>query len=232
MECNSSGIDTLILDWDGTLFRSFPAVVEAYKPISLELAGKELDIEWFISIYSPDYKQNLKNLGIPESQAERANKIFFEHFEPASDACKLFPGIERVVEGLSRYFPRMGIYTMSRKVQLEKHLKNKGLARFFHASVTEDDLICPGRTKSSLRKPNSFGLDLAISRLNSSPERTAYIGDAKIDFDTGRNAQVALVGLCTYGGFEKPEAIRALPADIYFDDPDQLLQLGEFRKAA
>lgn len=221
-------LDTLVLDWDGTLFRSFPAVIEAYKVISREMAGRELDVKWFKQIYSTDYIQNLRALGIPDSRAKESGQLFFENFEPATDSCRLFPGVERVIKGLAEQFPKMGIYTVSRRAQLIKHLRKNHLERFFQVLIGYDDLL-ERDEKGPLIKPHPHGLQLALKKLGSKPERTAYIGDGIIDYKTGRNAKVALVGLCTYGDFEKPEFLRALNADMYFEEPSQLLQLGEFQ---
>jgi phosphoglycolate phosphatase-like HAD superfamily hydrolase len=222
-------LDTFVTDWDGVIMDSFPAVIQTYVPLFRELTGRELDTEWFARVYSADPKKNLETLGIPLSDLPRAMEIFFEHFPMLCRECKPFDGVKRVLEGLAIYFPKIGICSYGKRKDIECLLRNHDLGRFFQAIVGFEDLTDKDENGVPLGKPHPQCLQLALQRLGSVPEKTAYVGDAQIDYEVGKRVGVRLVGLCTYGRFEREGDLRALGADMYFENPEKLLQLGEFR---
>lgn len=225
-------LDTLVLDWDGTIFNSFPAVIQTYIPLYKELAGGDLDTKWFSGVYSSNPQKNLETLGIDLSKSPRAMEIFFEHFPHLSKNCIPFKGMEAILEELSLRFPKMGICTYSKRGDVKILLEKHRLERFFQVVVGFEDLTEKDERGVLKGKPHPQSLNLTLQTLGAVPEKTVYVGDAEIDYGAGRRAGVKLVGLCTYGKFEKEQDLRDLNADIYFETPEKLLQLREFTQAS
>ena len=69
-------------------------------------------------------------------------------------------------------------------------------------------------------KPAPDGVFRAMDLLGADPQKTAYIGDSNVDFETATNAHLPC--LSVLWGFRTREQLTAVGADTFFEDPEDL----------
>lgn len=80
----------ILWDFDGTLFDTYPSLVQAF----IELSGKELDAEEVLKWLKKDSKTAFKHYGIDESRREEYQRLYNKYAEQTS---KPFKDLENVL---------------------------------------------------------------------------------------------------------------------------------------
>lgn len=118
-----------------------------------------------------------------------------------------YEGLHDMLQGLKDAGLKLAAFS-SRRENLWPSLDNAGITPFLEAIVDGDDV--------EHHKPHPEGLLLALNNLSVQPNRAAMIGDAAVDIQAGKTAQVALTIGITHG-FGVREELEAAGPDYIVD---------------
>ncbi|MFO7679898.1 MAG: HAD family hydrolase [Chloroflexota bacterium] len=192
-------LQTLLFDLDGTLLDSFAAHYGAYE-IMLPQFGVEVSKERFFEVYSPDWLETYRLLGLPEALWEEADEVWLEAVRTIE--CKPFPEAEAVLAQLAKRF-KLGLITSGSKDRVHRDLAQTNLSDFFEVIITGGDVDRP--------KPDPQGIHLALAALGMEGETAVsavYIGDTLVDYETARAAGLPFIGIVGH--------FQAFPPDANF----------------
>jgi HAD superfamily hydrolase (TIGR01662 family) len=208
-------VEAVLFDLDGTLIDSIGIYYEIVDivfdklklpPVPREAfveAAKDGDFDWDCVL--PDNLQDRKDEII-----KQATKIIYEIYpQMFGKDLKLVSGAGSILREISADGMKIGIVTstpeegMSYKLQL---LKNAGVETLFEAIITADDV--------KNKKPAAEPLVECLKRLEVAPDKSVYVGDARIDMKAGKAAGMKTIGVLT--GFDDSLALEA-------ENPDAIL---------
>lgn len=116
----------------------------------------------------------------------------------------------------------LGIATGRPRAEAEYTLNRLGIASYFHATVTHDDVVSAGESG----KPNPWSLLECACQMSAIPQKCAYIGDTPDDIRAAKAAGFLAIGVPATA--TDPAALRAqfesLGADVILDHPNDLAE--------
>jgi phosphoglycolate phosphatase-like HAD superfamily hydrolase len=205
-------IKYLIWDAGGTLFDTYPAVMEACR-VALRDFGKEAPPEHVMALFKRSTSFGLRTLADEFSIDQDA---FRQHFERAYDNIGAqyqppFPGVEQVCRYMCEIGGRNFIVTHRVKASLEVLLETHSLMRYFADYIGKEDPYP--------RKPDPESLNVLIARYALDRNQCLLIGDRDLDIVAGRRAGIRT---CFFGS-EPHEAQPDLAITDYATLYDWLL---------
>jgi pyrophosphatase PpaX len=204
MKQRIAAISTLLFDWDGTVVDSAQLGLVAYEK-SFAALGVPFDHETYCAVYSPNWLSVYEGLGLPREHWQRADELWTKHYDEQS--AELIAGARETISELSQKGYRLGVVSSGNISRVKREIVQLGLADFF------DVVIC--HEQVSNRKPHPEGLETAMRALNSSSEKSCYVGDSPEDIEMGKRARVMTVGVrSTYPTSWK---LQSSGSDIYLE---------------
>jgi phosphoglycolate phosphatase-like HAD superfamily hydrolase len=176
-------IKYLIWDAGGTLFDTYPAVVEACREV-LNGFGKEAPSEWVLALCKRTTSYGIHTLADTFSLDE---ETFQEHFRQSYEDIgeqyqPPFPGVEAVC----RYICEIGglnfIVTHRSRVSLVALLETHGVAHLFADLIAKEDPYP--------RKPDPAAVEALIARYALDRAQCLLIGDRDLDIIAGQRADI------------------------------------------
>ena len=219
-------MDTLLFDWDGTLFDSLGVLYRA-NVVVMEAFGLPFDEATYRRHFDPDWRILYRRLGVPEDRLEEANERWHVAFDRASST-PLLPGAEAALRRLAAAGHRLGLVTAGQRWLVEPQLERTAVGELFAACVYGDDTL--------EQKPDPAPLRLALEQLGvaADPERVAYVGDAPTDMRMARAVGVRAVGIVSLlgesGSLEAAGAQEVAPSVAAW--VDRAVARGDLRAAA
>lgn len=194
-----SAFDLLVFDWDGTLFDSTGAIVEA-----MQLASGDVGLpvptrqaaSYVIGLGLSDALRH----AIPQIKPEQVPRLierYRHHYSIRSGQIILFEGIRDLIVQLHAKGVRLAVATGKSRVGLNEALRQSGLGAYFEATRCADE----GMPKPDPWMLNDLGLETGVD-----PSRMLMIGDTTHDLDLARNAGSQFCGV-TYGAHDA-QALR------------------------
>jgi HAD superfamily hydrolase (TIGR01509 family) len=177
-------VETVLFDWDGTLWDSAPASLRAFQRMFGEF-GIELTAERHDELYAPDWYTMYEALGLPRDVWSQADRRWMEHYE--REEPELIAGAAAAVETLRARGLAMGVVSSGSRARIVRELERSGLARAFDALVANEDVV--------ERKPHPEGLLRALAALNRTAASCCYVGDAPADIVAARAAGMVAIGV-------------------------------------
>ena len=211
-------IKTVILDFDGTLADTRPAILATFRATLAQLGLPPVsDSDVQASIGLPLAESFARTGGIADPQLlMRATETYRRLFGGfAATAVKLFPHVRETLQLLRTHGIATGVASSRGRESLDELIARLGLRELFTTVCGEEDAPCA--------KPAP---DLALKVLEltgTSPREAVVVGDTSYDILMGRNAGCATCGV-TYGNHSREE-LAAAGADYITDDFAQLLRL-------
>jgi pyrophosphatase PpaX len=212
----SNIIDTVLVDFDGTLIDTNDAILASWNYAFTTLGITPPSEDKLLATFGEPIVDTVERM-FPNLDKDEVIKTYRDyqtgHFE---EMTKIFPGMFDLVKALSERGFKLGVVTNRLKRTTHIGLEKFKIDKFMGT------VIAFGDTEKS--KPAPDPLFLALERLGSIPEKTIYIGDTGIDMETGRAAGVktVLVGWAVAGA----ELLGADgPADYQINRPEELLML-------
>jgi HAD superfamily hydrolase (TIGR01509 family) len=183
IDCGGGLIKYLFWDAGGTLFDTYPAVVEAGR-VALKRFGKEASTEWVMALYKQSTSYAIRTLADTFSLDEEA---FQQHFQQSYEDIAAqyqppFPGVEAVCRYICESGGQNFIVTHRARVSLAALLEAHGMAHYFTASIAKEDPYP--------RKPNPAALEALIARYALAPSQCLLIGDRDLDIVAGQRAGI------------------------------------------
>ncbi len=176
-------IQYLIWDAGGTLFDTYPAVVEACR-VALRGFGAEAPSEWVMALCKQTTSYGLRTL----AETYRLNEdVFKQQFSQTYDDIEVeyqppFPGVERVCDYICAIGGQNFIVTHRSRASLEALLEAHAMAHYFTDCIAKEDPYP--------RKPDPAAYNALIGRYNLDRDRCLAIGDRDIDIVAGQRAGI------------------------------------------
>jgi pyrophosphatase PpaX len=209
-------LETLLLDFDGTIADSIELILAAYRYAFTEVRGAALpDSLWLEGVGTPLMTQ-LE--GLAESPEEVP--LLLEPYrrfaiDEHDRMIRSFPTMETCLKQFKNSGVALGIVTSKNSIGLARGLRALQLEDYFSALLSSDD--------TELHKPHPEPVLLALERLGADPARTLFVGDSLHDLEAGRAAGVK-TGAALWGPFGREKLAPAEP-DYWLDSPEQMLPL-------
>ena len=210
--------DTIIFDLDGTLLdtigdltESVNYVMQIHKfPLHTENEVKMVlgnGVGYLIKHMIPNGTKNLLyNSCVEEFQAYYAEHIN-AHTLP-------FPGISELLETLKKEGFKIAIVSNKFDAAV-KELKDVYFGEQIQVAIGESEAVS--------RKPAPDMLLKAVKELESSLERTVFVGDSEVDIETAQNAGVPCISVLW--GFREKIVLEKNGALHFAKTPDELLEM-------
>lgn len=181
-------INTVIFDFDGTLANTNQMILNSFKHIYSVFHNKELDENYVMSTFGEPLTLTLtRDFG--EYNFEDVIECYREYQKNRfNDEVTLYETVEETLKYLKSKNIKMGIATSRLRNSTLSALENFNISHYFDVIVAADDV--------EKHKPDKEPLIKAIQGLNSSPDKTLYVGDSKFDMECALNANAtpALAG--------------------------------------
>jgi phosphoglycolate phosphatase len=208
----------IVFDWDGTVIDSPAAIAECMQEASRDLG---------LPVPEPERATHVIGLGLhdamrivaPGLAGERYPEFiaaYRRHFLAREDTMRLFAGMERLLERLSRERP-LAIATGKSRKGLERSLEATGVRRLFTASRCADE---------TTPKPHPAMLFELMRELNAEPDGVLMIGDTSHDMEMARAAGVDGLAV-TYGAHPERELRSCGPRGCVASVPELERWLSE-----
>jgi len=184
MTRSTDSINTLLFDWDGTLFDSATAGLLAFQKTFADL-GINFTREFYEASYSPNWYAMYEALNLPKERWESADQLWLEHY--GEQEPRLVEGANETILDLRERGLRLGIVTSGTQRRVIREIEQLGLTSVFEAVICNEHIVN--------KKPHPEGLEKAIEQLACSREACSYIGDAPEDVQMGKRAGVFTVAV-------------------------------------
>ena len=202
-----------IWDFDGTLFDTYPAMVDgawqALKDFCISMDKKEIYFK--MKKYSTSYLINESNLN-----AREFNELFHRYEKESTEVSRPFPETKQVLEMLKDNGGRHFILTHRLTESTWGLLKEHRLAHLIEEVV--------GIDQDFPRKPDPASLNYLIDTFHLERTDTMMIGDRRLDIEAGKNAGVAT---CLY---DIDHFLGEIPADYVVGNLNEILTLQSIIK--
>lgn len=174
-------IRAVLIDLDGTLVDSTPALFQVYQKF-LAYYGKKGTQEEFTSLIGPSIDEIVAILkekyGLKESTNDLATMYVSTLMKQGFEGTELFPDAKRVIEELKKQGVKLGIVTSGTHALVKICLDPLKMMDVFDTIVTSEDV--------KKAKPNPEMYQLAIEKLGVAAAETVAIEDS----EAGKNAAV------------------------------------------
>lgn len=202
----SGKLHVALLDVDGTLLDTREYLMQAFEHTiathGYEVPSRE-GIARFIGRSLRDCYEGLLP-GVPFGPLKNTHAAFQE---TAMELVTSYDNARDSLELLRNNGWQLGVFS-SRYGNLIPTLDQAGLAHMF-------DVIIDGK-QVTRHKPDPEGIFLALGRLSATPEQTVMIGDAPVDIQAGKAAEVGMTIAITHG-FGTREDLLAVGPDFLVD---------------
>lgn len=186
--------DLIIFDFDGTLADTTATILRTYR-----MAIKEMGIE------SRTDKECKATIGIPLREGFR--QLYPDFSEAGLDKCvatyrrifnankadlvpKLYPGVKKTLNELSRLGMQMSVASSRSRDSLVEFCDDNDITHYFSLILGADDV--------PHAKPNPAPVLITLDRLGKDAAHTFVVGDMPVDIAMGSGAGCRTVGV-TYG---------------------------------
>jgi phosphoglycolate phosphatase len=200
----------VIFDFDGTLADSFPWFLSVVNRIADEHRFRRIEESEIETLRGQTSRQIVAHLGVPAWKLPRMARSLRQHMDRDIDHITLFPGVDRLLQGLARRGIRIAIVTSNSIGNVRRVLGPDNASLVQHYGCGVSLFGKPAKLRAILR---SSGFSAA---------ETIYIGDEIRDMEAAHAEGIAF-GAVTWG-YTNPEALRALGPQEIFASPEEILQ--------
>ena len=210
MSADRKSINTLLFDWDGTLFDSATTGLAAFQR-TFDVLGISFTHDFYNQNYSPNWYTMYEALNLPREEWKRADELWIEHY--GEQPARMVEGAYETIIQLDRRGYRLGVVTSGTQRRVTREINELGLAAIFKAVVCNENIVN--------KKPHPEGLEKAMFGLKAAPEACGYVGDAPEDIQMGKNARVLTVAVPS--AYPTSKRLRAAAPDLHIESISELL---------
>ncbi len=214
-----------IFDLDGTLIDSVPAYFELMETI-LDTIGLPPAPKGMVSQFMTGGGLKVIESLIPAELQHRKEALMEEFMRVGrktagsvfKDRIKVFEGVPRLFESLSRMGIPMGIVTSTERSYIDRKLmplEKRDVKKYLNVVIAIED--------APRKKPAPDPLIEASRRLGVSVEDCVYVGDSHVDIRAARAAGMTAVGVLS--GLDDHETLKAEDPHVIIDSIDDLIRL-------
>ena len=205
-----------MLDFDGTIARTIPAILHASEKM-LNMHGYEIDpvqVERNFGLALPEAFRCFAN--DPTIDDETVEQMIVEFNDIYRCECEplieLFDGVSKTLDTLKREGVTLLIASNNIREVLERLTARLNIAQYFDGIICADDVVNT--------KPSPDIALLALERYNVKGKEALVVGDSTYDMDMGREAGCDLCGVSF--GSHTPEMLRGKGAHYIIDHYSEL----------
>jgi pyrophosphatase PpaX len=178
-------IDTVIFDFDGTLANTNQIVINSFKHIYEVFRSENGNEEYILSTFGEPLELTLtRDFG--QYNFEDVIACYRDYQKDRfNDEVVLYETVEDTLKYLNDKNIKMGIATSRLRVSTIQALEKFDISKYFGVVLTADDV--------KKHKPDKEPLVRTMSILNSSPDKTLYVGDSRFDMECAINADTTPV---------------------------------------
>lgn len=206
---SSRAIKCLLFDWDGTLADSAHLGLAAFQKTFADL-GVAFPETIYEATYSPNWYSTYEALGLPKEEWQKADELWIQHY--GEQTAELIEGAAETLLDLHLKGYRLAVVSSGSESRICREIETSPLREVFEAVVCNEHIVN--------KKPHPEGLEMALERLHSAANESAYVGDAPEDIEMGKRAGVLTIGVRS----SYPSSARLLNAspDIYLESVVEL----------
>jgi HAD superfamily hydrolase (TIGR01509 family) len=205
-------IRTLLFDWDGTLADSAQLGLAAFQKTFAEL-GVAFPHDIYEATYSPNWYSTYEALGLPREKWKLADDLWMKHY--GEQTARLIEGAAETIAALHTPGNRLGVVSSGSEERIRREIERSELNAVFDVIICNEQIVN--------KKPHPEGLEIALRRLNSKPEESAYVGDSPEDIQMGKRANVFTIGV--RGSYPSSARLLSSEPDIYLESITGLCRL-------
>ena len=210
---------TVLFDLDGTLLDTLEDLAHAGNQVLAQSGYPTHPVEAY-KYFVGDGLRTLIEKIVPDSASQEDISVCFALFKDIYAQCwkertRLYPGIEDMLKDLRQLHLQLAI--LSNK----PHQFTRLCVDYFFPKKLFQCIY--GQRDEVPKKPHPAGAQAIAAELCVSPENCVYVGDTKIDMQTGKAAGMFTIGVLW--GFRPAEELRENGADMLVDHPSEILDV-------
>ncbi|HBI23208.1 MAG TPA: phosphoglycolate phosphatase [Nitrospiraceae bacterium] len=210
--------ELIIFDLDGTLIDSSDDIAWAANMTLVYMGYNEMDLDAIKEGIGWGVKTLLQKL-MPQEGPERiddARVKFLEYYwDHLTVNTILYPGVRETIDYFKDHDKKMAIVTNKPIKFTEKILNELALKDFFLMVLGGDSLMN--------RKPDPEPVEKVISTLGVTKGKTVFVGDSKVDGETGKRAGIFTIGV-EYG-FRGRKELEEAGFDVIISEFPELTRI-------
>nr|WP_120492327.1 HAD hydrolase-like protein [Corynebacterium lactis] len=209
---SNSAPPTVLIDVDGTIADSLPAIVEGFT-IAMRAIGHPIPDEDFLrTIPGPPMVETLASLGLSPDQVEAAFSAYMEHQRSGGwRRAEMFPGWPELLDRWRDDGLRLATATSKGEYFARKTLENFGLeGSFDFVGAADDDGT--RRTKVDVIEYTLRRLGIGLTADQRPAGSVVMIGDRIHDFDGA--ARFGIPSIAVEWGYGSPEELAKADARV------------------
>lgn len=204
----------LVWDAGGTLFDTYPAVVEAAHGV-LQRHGIEASRAWLLEIFREATSHALDTMAaryeLARAPLEDAYRAAYAEMD--AELQPPFPYVRRVCDCVRERGGENFIVTHRDRPSLDRLLHAHDMTAYFTDIITKEDPYP--------RKPDPTSLEALAARHSLPPAACMVIGDRELDIQAGQRAGMRT---CFFSHAPAPSDARTLTADLEITSYKELFQ--------
>lgn len=215
-----NNIDTILLDFDGTLMDTAPDLALAINIVLENNNRPRLDFAK-VRPFASTGTRGLIGLGFDIDESHEQYPDLREQFlnayhENVNAQTQIFMGFPDVLDEIEKQGLKWGVVT-NKPTNLTQGIMD-------HHQLSNRSACIIGSDMVKNRKPDPESLHLACSMINTTPEKCVYVGDAKRDIEAGQRAGMKTIA-ALYGYIPNDENVNEWNADHQINKPIELIDL-------
>lgn len=178
-------IDTILLDFDGTLMNTREGIIKSWQYLFKKVRGLDVDEEFLKDTFGEPLMTSLERF-FPDIAPEESIEIYRDYQRQHHEAMmKPFDGVVKTVKALKDKGVKIALVTSRGSKSSMEGLEMCGMLNCFDALVTAD--------KCEKHKPEPEPILMALKLLNAKKENTLMVGDTRFDLISAKKAGVCSV---------------------------------------
>ena len=202
----------VLFDLDGTIVDSGWMILASYRHATQTVLGREIPDEVLMARVGAGHLEEQMREFDADKAAELA-QAYREFYAPLHSELQAFPGMLELLRTLDEEDRQLGIVSAKRHDIVQLALDALGFGDVLDVVVGSDE--------APRGKPHPDQILVALERLGSDPDETAYVGDAPFDVAAAQAAGVHAIGV-TWGGIHTRERMEAEGPDAVVDTAEEL----------
>lgn len=179
-------ITTILFDLDGTLINTNELIIASFMHTLEKFYPGQYKRESVIPFMGPTLTESFSTV-----DADRVDELITEYrrfnIEMHDEFVEEYETVYETIETLHNKGYKIGIVTTKARNVVEMGLSFSRLKQFFDVVITIDDV--------QNAKPHPEPIQLALKKLDASPEETIMVGDNYHDIEGGKNAGTKTAGV-------------------------------------
>jgi pyrophosphatase PpaX len=207
-------INTILFDLDGTLINTNELIVASFLHTLNKFYPGQYKREHVIPFMGPTLTESFSTV-----DEDRVEELITEYrrfnMEMHDEYVEEYETVYETIETLHNKGYKIGIVTTKARNVVEMGLNFSRLKQFFDTVITIDDV--------QNAKPHPEPIQLALKKLNSTPEESIMVGDNYHDIEGGKNAGTKTAGVAW--SLKGKEFLATYHPDYMFEKMSDILTI-------